>query len=1015
MRPLKLKLCAFGPFAGAQEIDFAKLGKSGLYLVAGETGAGKTTIFDAISYALYGKASGAARDKPAMLRSDFAEPGARTFVELEFAAGAGVYRIRRAIKVSAKDAARAPVKEAELRLPDGRAVSGEREATAKIEEALGLDYSQFGQIVMIAQNDFLRFLHSKTETRVEILRKIFGTERCLGLQKALKDLAKDAKDAAAFLQKDFERLGVDPGASAEASAAWESQLETDRRLLGETDGQLAALDARRRGLAAALAVAEELGGKFRELDGLRGAKRLHDEKEGEAGRAKERLAQGERALKLKPLEDGLRRETANSESAAAALRQASEDKEAACAELDAAEKSLLALPGLDGAREAHAALSRDCDEALRRAKQLAELDAARTEIAKKKAGRDAKKAELDAALALLAELPPPGGAEEALEKLAGEKRRCEERFAALDALQKEWHAALGKKAGQKQAQEKLEKLEARFMAAAQERGRLEAAFMGSQAAALAAKLEQGKPCPVCGSAEHPRAARLPEGGASEAELAEAAEAMERARAERDRMSAEHGALKAEAKTLGDRLFDDLAKWIPEITRDLAAKAVLAENLAASRLLLDETEAKHKKAAETLAETKKALEGANRRRETLAPLAASLGAELDTLSRRYMADLGALLPGVSRETADAELARSLDAAKKRSRALLDEAGASKAALEKLAAGTETAERRLSAALARAASAQALAAERSGLSKKAAALLDEARQKFAQAVSQSGFAGEREYRGALLPEAELALIGKRLAEREKAGEQLARDICRLERETAGKERPETAGLQSEAEAAGFEAAELSQKRDEIRGRLGRTETALEELTALSAEYGAAEKKYATVRQLSDAANGKQDFETYAQAAHFDRVLAQANKRLGKLSQGRYSLQRRTEIVNRRQRAGLDIDIMDSYTGKARLAGSLSGGESFMASLALALGLSDAVQRSAGGIALDAMFIDEGFGTLDMDALEQAVRTLSELAGENRTVGIISHVTELQARIEKQIQVDKTPRGSRARVLA
>ncbi|MDR3210283.1 MAG: SMC family ATPase, partial [Oscillospiraceae bacterium] len=220
MKPLKLTVSAFGAFADTQTIDFAALGGSGLYLITGETGSGKTTIFDAISYALFGEASGQARDKYLMLRSDFAGEKTKTYVELTFASGDSRYAIRRTIK-------RAGGQEAELTLPDGTVMSGDRAIKPKIAEIIGLDRNQFAQIVMIAQNDFLRFLQSDTDERVKILRRIFGTGSLKVFQDALKAKARALGDDLEVCRRDFTRREADIYKRAEQFAAWEAQIMSD--------------------------------------------------------------------------------------------------------------------------------------------------------------------------------------------------------------------------------------------------------------------------------------------------------------------------------------------------------------------------------------------------------------------------------------------------------------------------------------------------------------------------------------------------------------------------------------------------------------------------------------------------------------------------------------------------------------------------------------------------------------------------------------------------------------------
>ncbi|MDR3209235.1 MAG: SMC family ATPase, partial [Oscillospiraceae bacterium] len=234
-------------------------------------------------------------------------------------------------------------------------------------------------------------------------------------------------------------------------------------------------------------------------------------------------------------------------------------------------------------------------------------------------------------------------------------------------------------------------------------------------------------------------------------------------------------------------------------------------------------------------------------------------------------------------------------------------------------------------------------------------------------------------------------------------------RLTEETDDKAKPDLPQLTSAAAMLASATEELRELRDAVKSRLETTRRVLKELQTSAARYEKLERRYAAVKQLSDTANGKLDFETYAQMAYFERVLRAANLRLKLMSQNRYTLLRKTGSGDKRKQTGLEIEVLDTYTGKVRSANSLSGGESFMASLSLALGLSDVVQQTAGGIRLDAMFIDEGFGSLDPEVLELAVRTLSDMSSGGRIIGIISHIAELRERIDRQIRVVKSPAGS------
>jgi len=526
---------------------------------------------------------------------------------------------------------------------------------------------------------------------------------------------------------------------------------------------------------------------------------------------------------------------------------------------------------------------------------------------------------------------------------------------------------------------------------------------------------EGEPCPVCGSTEHPAPAKLSDGDVSETTLKKAKEARDKAQGKRESKSSACGALKAEIEVMAERLIADLTSLNPGVTIQTAGP-FLQKSIQEAQSAIGEQKIAKSLAESSLADLKGKLEQYTAMRDALIPATASLQSEIDAMARRFVADLSAYAPNVEWEASGPEL----DGLLARTQAMADELAARKEAgkrsLDALVAGWDSATRRKTSAESAARSAETLVAERAANEKKLLRLLDEAQLAYEAALrdNHDHFTDEGDYHTALVSEGELAALKNHIAEYEKRGEQLARDIARLEGETANKERPDVAGLQAESERENTAYRSLNERRDEVNRRLGKTESALGELRGAASDFEKAEKTYAAVKQLADAANGRLDFETYAQMAYFERVLRAANLRLKAMSQNRYALLRKTESDDGRRRSGLDIEVLDAYTGKARSSNSLSGGESFMASLSLALGLSDVVQQNAGGIRLDAMFIDEGFGSLDVEAMELSIRTLSEMAGTNRIIGIISHVTELRERIDKQVQVEKTPAGSRIRVV-
>ena len=861
MKPLKLIMSAFGSFADAQEIDFSELGATGLYLITGETGSGKTTIFDAISFALFGRASGTSRDDYSMLRSDFAAEKAKTYVELDFISGNNKYKIKRMIKKIGQEAV--------LLLPDGDLLSGDRNIRPKITEIIGLDRDQFAQIVMIAQNDFLRFLQSGTDERLKILRRIFGTESLKQFQERLKTLAKGESDKRALLLHDFERYEVDVYKRDDKFSEWEAQIKTGKVDLLETDALLSECDEQKQSLAAKLAIAEDISGKYADLAKFRHERDGHNAKEKEISGAKERATLGEIALlKVKPLADEAQKAAADHSAAEAGLKGAREQEAAVALELAEAANAIDSLTPLAGAQEAFAVVLKEWEDTADKLKSLLKLH---------------------------------------------------NEFAAISIKRSE----LEKK------QAEFEELNTVFKSADERHRALEEAFLRNQAGIIASSLTDGEPCPVCGSVDHPSPACLTGEDISETKLKKAEAIKEKARSERESGSSACDMIKA---------------------------------------------------------------------------------EIDTRAKRFMSDMEGYIPNAKWESSESELGEMLSRTRAAEKELAGRKEADRKALDMLTADWDKASKRKSNAESASQSARTLVTERAANEQRLLEQQDESRIAYITALRDNGFTDGAEYASALVTENELSKLRKSVSDYEKKGEQLMRDIARLELETADKEQPDIEDLRIKSETLGEKTKALSEKRDEINRRLSKIESALIELRRAASDFAKIEIAYASIKQLADAANGRLDFETYAQMAYFERVLRAANLRLKVMSQNRYALLRKTDSDDARKRSGLELEVMDSYTGKARAANSLSGGESFMASLSLALGLSDVVQHSAGGIRLDAMFIDEGFGTLDTEVLELAIRTLSEMAGSNRIIGIISHVTELRERIDKQIQVEKTPAGSR-----
>lgn len=1157
MKPLKLKMGAFGSYADETTLDFAELGGNGLYLITGETGSGKTTIFDAISYALFGKASGNARNSYKMLRSDYAEGRTKTFVELDFLSGGESYRIRREIipHFARKTEEVSYTDNVSLTLPDGTVLDRSREVDAKVLEVVGLDRDQFAQIVMIAQNDFLRFLQSGTEERVKILRRIFNTGKLKSFQEGLKIRARDKEAEHKAIIRDFEKYGVDHNNARQQFVQWEQEIAADIEAVRSADEKIQEIDKAKEDSAAMIAMAKSLWDIFENLVLQRAALEEHTAKADEMGALAQQKERGEIALrKVKLLADKYTEAEAAHKGAQDDLETAKSDVEKAVLALQQANEVIAELPPLKEAQDAFDALKQEWQETSNRLEELTALDGNAKAIAEKQASLDEAKAELAETETFLENLPSIDSSKEALDKLTRALEQGDDKLQALTALQEEHQSILDKqqelferqeefealletikglppldeakqqfeqlssdteKASEKlglltalqsdrlaiaekqeqlaEEQAELLRLKSTYECAKDKYDTLHEQFILGQAGILAATLHEGEPCPVCGSSHHPAPAQVPREEISGDKLKELSDESDTAKVAVDHQSAQCGDLGSRIALLTQQFNTALALHIPggsyenavklfakEIPAAKASAEALAEKKTADKLSLDnliaqtDTTAKQqeelsptcaalrsqvstmkdkflkdvtaflpgvpwegleaglpdllyntqtavkemegKKLADDVAfaKLKEDREQLDRKQQEWNDACLELTTAVTTLTKRFLQDLAKHIPDVSRDKAYADLSALLPEIQDKTAELTTKKDADEATLTELKSQWKTAEQNQAHCNTELAKANTRIDEREKYAQSCLSQREEAQALFTSALSANGFADEVSYASAVIPEETLAEMAQQLADYNESSRRIRQDIDRLEKDTTDKEKPDLEKLTGDFETLKSTSETLHAERDEAKLRLGEKQRILKELQKSSEMLARIEREYAAVKTLSDTANGKLDFETYAQMAYFERVLRAANLRLKVMSQNRYILLRKEESGDGRKRMGLEIEVADSYTGKSRSANSLSGGESFMASLSLALGLSDVVQQSAGGVHLDAMFIDEGFGSLDGDVLELSVRTLSDMANGNRTIGIISHVAELRERIEKQVHVEKTHRGSKIRLV-
>jgi len=917
MRPLELTITGFGTYCQRTQINLEELGSQGLYLITGDTGSGKTTIFDAITYALYGDVNGENRTV-LMIRSTFATPDIPTEVELSFEYRGKTYLVKRNPEyegISKRgDSLVKRLADAALLKPDGTVVTGQQKVTNAIKELLGIDKEQFSQIVMIAQGDFQKLLMEDTETRQEIFRKIFKTDYYKELQQQLleneKQLGMKRKEIESAISIYIKGLSCDPASTLniELEKAKADELvitdviELINKIIGEdTEAQTKVNKA----IAAREKQMNELRNELSKNDQIEKLRDDYKEKSAEFKKVSDSIDEVKEAFEKEKarVEEGRKKE------ADLAIQKEELKK---YEELDAIEKEIKDIQNKKAELEEQIKdIEAECENYKNQETEL-------TKVLKSLADAEKKYYEADA---LQKEASDRKDSFEELEKSAGE---CEGLLKEFEDLQKAYMAA----------QKTYEDFDLNYK-------HLRKIYMDEQAGIIARDLQDGLPCPVCGSFEHPKPAVMSEGAPSKEELD---------KAEKEDKVLEKNASSANIEcATGKTNYENKLKLVKEsylkLTKDDSVSELLElkEKISVQKAeALKELQICNKKLDEESARVNQK----NKITEELPKVQDLLKEKTQSLqtNNEELSAWGARLN--EKENQAKEFRAKLKF--KDIAAAQEEISALENQIEEMKEAFENAQKNY----------------------------QEAQEKFTALKSQ-------------LEQLEAQLKDTK----EINAEELKQKLDNLE-----KERTET-----------------NNKKSAVDNRILSNNTALKNINEHAQELSAIQEKYAYVSALSKTANGnlsggkeKIKLETYIQMTYFDRIIAHANKRLLIMSDMQYELVRKKQAADLRSQTGLELDVIDHYNGGQRSVKSLSGGESFQASLALALGLSDEVRLSAGGIKIDSMFVDEGFGTLDSDALQKAFKALSGITEGNRLVGIISHVDLLKEKIDKQIVVKKARTG-------
>ena len=926
MKPLKLTMSAFGSYAGKNVIDFTGQ-QQGIFLITGDTGAGKTTIFDAITYALYNQTSGGERNGN-MMRSQYAQPETETYVELEFLYRGQTYRVRRNpdYKIT-KTLKNGKIREqkvphsVELTMPDGTVFPEKKNATdAKIIEILGLTADQFSQIMMIAQGDFLKLLYTKSDERKMIFSKLFRTDIYWKIQENLrrKSMEMDERiqeNDRAFEQEKSRIILLPESEELPLDELVERLRERLKDALKEQNLRRANVEE----LNKKITKYEEINKLFVSLEKIRQNGKELEARQAESKERRQQIENARKADKVLVAEQQNLRQQQEVEQSAQAIAKMTET--------------------LANDQEMFETLKTQQQEA--EAKQKREA----ADIQKKMLALEQSFPSYEALQNARSEEQQAKKVWEDLEKTSEESfHKKEAGIAALKEQQKQQEQVV------EQTKKNWEQTSLSASESAKHYEHMYEAFLKEQAGILAENLSAGCPCPVCGSTVHPDPAKLSDHAVTELEVEQAKKTRAAAEEKRDLAYAAFEAEKTEKQKLAQAVEKEEADFVLAQTIAKQQRKEAEQNYVSLQKIAEQI--REKLVYPSLAEAKK----------------------------QYAAMQKAL------EAAEQEIA------KKRQK------------VSELAEAMNTLK------------GQKLAEEENQKTAKKLAVKTE--KEYAKLLEKSGFVSEETYHLAILPERSRSKLEREEKEYESQCLRQQSEQKLLEKQVSGKTYTDTTELNERLKVEKQALKEAEKTYMELHTAYENDRSVLQNCAVYLEKGKKLESEDQVIKSLSKTANGrlsgsaKIDFETYIQRQYFKQIIHEANKRLLTMSNHQFILKLKEEAnTGRKTNEGLDLSVYSLVTDSERDVKTLSGGESFLAALAMALGLSDIVERSAGAIHPDMMFIDEGFGSLDAQSRQQAIEVLGELAGDSRMVGIISHVTELKEQIDRKLVVSRTDKGSRA----
>ncbi len=1047
MTPLNLTISAFGPYKDTINLDLSLLGKGGLFLITGDTGSGKTSIFDAISFALYGVASGKYRTDSANLRSDFADPSIETYVEFTFLHKNIKYTVKRNPrylrnrKVGTGTTEQIPY--ATLQLENGQVVDGDRNVTDRICNILGLDWHHFKQVAIIPQGEFMDFLMASSDEKENLFRKIFNTFLYSDIQKALKEKASELSQKVKQTEESLnqyirgikipennetyiklsEHLKNDnPSLLSEEISEYLEELNKEDKISSENLKKLQAeIDEEKNKACIELSNAENLKKQFDETESLKKKlEQIHD-REQYIEELKISIYKTEKALKeIYPKHNEMKNRKDYLNSLSVEIKDKNEKLEKQKAEMDILYKKLInektkepEVDRLTGRIESIQVKIPEYKTLTESKQKLDYIAEEHKQLSAKVRGLEADHIELKNKFEI--ETNKLNNLKDSEINLTNITHELNEEKKKNELLNNNIRSVMDMIKALSLYRSLLSKyllIDGELEILNHEYINKESLFFSEQAGVLAHKLKQGQPCPVCGSFMHPSPAAIQTKAPSKDELDKLKTIIEQKTKQRNISSNEVHNAKGKLDEKHEKI-KEFAIGIESYTPDsneidnllIDIKNSIQENI--SSLIVKELENKvsleqnrfdnYKATADELNKINKELEDV---KTNLEKAKENLN-ELNNNKTRYEENYSSLLKTLEfpdKQTAEYEVSKL----SKERKSIKDTILNAENKYNNIKSETDN---------------------NIAIIGNITLKLAEANEKCVESdkIYQNALIAsqitEQDYLTAIAQKDNIDDMNKQVEQYNTEKLKVTENLSRCLNDVEGKTYPDIDILR-------FKLSDIEKRKElvniELNKIIVRYETNKDLYIHIKKTCKSLEdykNTYISIEDLSSTANGtakglqKITFERYVQAMYFEEVIKCANKRFYMMTDGRYKLVRKEDSVNMRTQSGLDLEVYDSYTGRIRSVKSLSGGETFTASLALALGLSDIIQSNSGGIQIDTMFVDEGFGSLDSDALELALKTLTALTEGNRLVGIISHVSELRERIDRKIIVKKGRTGSMA----